>query len=114
MAGGADLDGPLVDYRAKGNRVELAGIVNVDGHDAYHLHLIMADRQERFEDVDCQTFLDVRWQGVIHTPAGDRVAESYFRDYRVVDGLKFAHVINSSTQGIAGHQTIVFERIDVN
>jgi hypothetical protein len=31
----ADLDGPLLDYVAKGTRIELVGMEKVEGHDTY-------------------------------------------------------------------------------
>src|ERR1700730_7352125 len=35
----ADMDGPLIDYAAKGTKVELEGVEPVEGHDAYKLKL---------------------------------------------------------------------------
>ena len=37
----SDLDGPLVDYATKGNKVELEGVEKVENHDAYKLKLTM-------------------------------------------------------------------------
>jgi hypothetical protein len=35
----ADVDGPLIDYKEKGNKIELVGKEPVKGTDAYHLRL---------------------------------------------------------------------------
>jgi len=39
----ADLDGPLVDYAAKGTKVELAGMEKVEDRDTYKLTLTMKE-----------------------------------------------------------------------
>ena len=41
----SDLDGPLVDYAAKGNKVELEGVEKVENHNAYKLKLTMIGGQ---------------------------------------------------------------------
>jgi len=41
----ADLEGPLVDYAAKGTQIALEGIEPVDGHNAYKLKLTLKERQ---------------------------------------------------------------------
>ena len=113
-AASADIDGPLIRYRAKGNRVELAGIDTIQGHPAYRLRIVMKDGQERVDDVDCLTFLEVRWQGVVHGPNGDTVYESYFGDYRRVDGVMFEFAITSGVKGEPPNQRIVLDKVEVN
>src|SRR4029077_11706510 len=41
----SELDGPLVDYAAKGNKVELEGVEKVEGNNAYKLRLTMKGGQ---------------------------------------------------------------------
>ncbi len=114
LASSADIDGPLIDYQSKGNRVELMGIEQVDGSDAYRVRVTKTNGDVLYADIDCGSFLQVRWQGVIHSPDGDHIAESYYRDYRSVHGVMFAFSITSSTQGQPSHQHIVLEDIELN
>ena len=108
MAGSADLDGPLLDYKARGNRVELAGKEKVDGRDAFKLIVTMQDGTIRNEFIDAKTYLDVKWEGTV----GGEKMESYFHDYRKVKGLAYAFTIDSS--GANFKQKLVFHRIEVN
>ncbi|HEY3742531.1 MAG TPA: hypothetical protein VGL53_21930 [Bryobacteraceae bacterium] len=108
LAGSADLDGPLLDYKSRGNRVELKGKEKVEGRDAYKLLVTMKDGTERTEYIDAKTYLDVKWEGTV----GGEKMESYFRDYRKVKGLAYAFTIDSS--GAHFKQKLVFTRIEVN
>jgi hypothetical protein len=114
MSGGADIDGPLLDYKAKGNKVELQGKEKVEGRDAYKLMVTMADGQVRYEFIDCETYLGTKWQGKIAGGDKDFDVESYFHDYRRVDGVMFAFAIDSNTVGDPNKQKLVFDKVEVN
>src|SRR5260370_30997298 len=53
----ADFDGPLVDYKAKGNRIELAGKEDFDGKPAYRLKLTSQNGEARFYLFHASSFL---------------------------------------------------------
>jgi hypothetical protein len=114
MAGGADIDGPLVDYKAKGNQIELEGKEKVAGSDAYKLKITQNDGAVRYDFIDANSYLEVKWQGEIE--AGDKkfVAESFFTDYRAVNGVMFHHQIDSDTIGTPYKQKLVFDKVEVN
>lgn len=114
MAGGADIDGPLVDYKAKGNQVELEGKEKVDGKDAYKLKITQNDGQVRYDYLDASSYLEVKWQGEIEAKDKKFVAESFFTDYRPVDGVMYHHAIESDTIGTPYKQKLVFDKIEVN
>jgi hypothetical protein len=114
MAGGADIDGPLLDYQAKGNRVEFNGKEKLDGHDAYKLTVTLNNGQVRNEYIDCETNLGTKWAGKISNAGKDFDVDSLFSDYRKVDGVMFAFQIDSETIGTPFKQKIIFDKIDVN
>jgi hypothetical protein len=114
MAGGADMDGPLVDYRTKGNRIEFVGKVKVEGKDAYKLIVSIKDGQVRTDYIDCDSLLEAKWEGKIADRVKEYSVESYFRDYRKVDGLMYAFVVDSETLGTRFKQKIVFDKVEVN
>jgi hypothetical protein len=85
----SDLDGPLVDYAAKGTQLELVGVEKVENRDAYNLKLTMKNGQSLHVWIDARTFLEAkiegqprRLDGVFHP------VEIYYRDYRAVSGLE--------------------------
>jgi len=53
----ADLDGPLVDYAAKGTSIELAGMEEVEGRDTYKLKLTMKNGAALYVWIDAYKFL---------------------------------------------------------
>ena len=108
LQGSADIEGPLFHYQEKGNRVELAGKDNVEGHDAYKLLITMKDGTERTDYIDSKTYLELKWEGTV----GGQKMESYFHDYRKVKGLAYAFAIDSS--GPNFKQKLIFNRIEVN
>jgi len=110
-AASADMDGPLVNYREKGNRIELAGIDTVKGAPAYRLKITMKDGQQRVDDIDCSTFLELRWEGVVHGPNGDIVYESYLDHYRRVDGVMYAFEVTSGVKGQPPNQRIELSQV---
>ena len=84
----ADLDGPLVDYAAKGTRIELAGMEKVEDRNAYKIKLTMKDGQSIHVWVDALTFLEKKIEGQPRRLDGvDHPVEVYFSDYRPVSGL---------------------------
>jgi len=110
----ADFDKPLVDYKAKGNSVEVMGKEQVEGKDAYKLKLTLKNGAVRYEYIDTGSYLETKWNGKIMN--GDKEVEfnTMFRDYKTVDGLQFPFTIDTDTVGSDAKQKIVFDKIDVN
>ncbi len=110
----ADIDGPLVDYAIKGNRVELAGIDSTGGRASYKLTVTFPGGQADSYFIDATTFLQTRWQGDRVISGQSTALESVFSDYRPVDGVMFPFRVASRTRGTAQTQELVFETISVN
>jgi outer membrane lipoprotein-sorting protein len=111
----ADLDGPLVDYAAKGTRVELEGNEKVEDRDTYRLKLTMKDGDVQHVWVDKVTFLETKIEGVPRRLDGKyHPVATYFRDYRSVDGLKVPYVLETVVQGVPQKEKIEIEKVAVN
>jgi hypothetical protein len=104
LAASADIEGPLVDYQAKGHRIELAGKERIGKREAYKLVIYLKTGENRIDFIDCKSHLEVKWQGLVN----GNMFESYFRDYREVKGLQYAFEIDS------GNQKIVLDKVEVN
>ncbi len=97
----ADLDGPLVDYAAKGTRVELASTEKVEGRDTYKLKLTMKDGHATHVWIDAQTFLEAKMEGQPRRLDGtEHPVEVYFRDYRPVNGLQIPYVLETQVLSV--------------
>jgi hypothetical protein len=110
MEGSADFEGPLVDYKQKGHRIELAGKEKVEKRMAYKLVIFMKNGENRIDFIDCKSYLELKWQGRV----SENVFESYFRNYRRVNGLMYAFEIDSGLLGQPANQKIILEKVDVN
>lgn len=98
----ADLDGPLVDYAAKGTRVDLDGMEKVEGRDTYKLNLMTKDGRALHVWIDAQTFLETKIEGQPRRLDGtEHPVEVYFREYRAVDGLEIPFVLETKVLPIA-------------
>ena len=91
-----DLDGPLVDYAAKGSRVELDGTEKVEGRDTYKIKVTEKSGHAFDVWVDAQTFLEAKIEGQPRRLDGtDHPVEVYYRDYRTVDGLQIPFLLET-------------------
>lgn len=103
----ADLDGPLVDFAAKGTRIELAGMEKVEDHDTYKLKLAMKDGRSRYVWIDAQTFLETKMEGNPRRLDGkEHPVEIYYRDYRSVNGLQIPFVLETKVLPVATTQLV--------
>ena len=91
-----EIDGPLVDYAAKGTQIELAGTEQVEGRDTYNLKLTLKNGRALHIWIDAQTFLETKIEGQPRRLDGKMHAvEVYYRDYRAVNGLQIPFVLET-------------------
>jgi outer membrane lipoprotein-sorting protein len=110
-----ELDGTLVDYAAKGTKLELVGIDKVEGKDAYQLKLTLKGGQVLHEWIDASSFLDVKIEGTPRKLDGKAHAVWIFmRDYRAVDGLQIPHLLETVVKGVPRTEKIQIEKVVVN
>jgi len=121
-----DLDGPLVDYAAKGTHVEMAGTEKVENRDNYKLKLTMKNGKSINVWIDAQTFLETKMEGQPRRLDGVyHPVEVYFRDYRAVNGLQIPFVLETKVLPVtsAGQRSVtppvpvektIIEKVTVN
>lgn len=91
-----ELDGPLVDYSAKGSHVALDGTEKVEGRDTYKLKVTEKTGHTLHVWVDAETFLETKIDGQPRILDGsEHPVEVYYRDYRTVDGLKIPFLLET-------------------
>lgn len=110
----SDFDGPLVDYRQKGNQLELSGKDKVNEKDVWRIKLTTKNNDVRYYLFDADSFLLLKWEGKRKYQGQEFPVESYFSDYREVGGLKFAFAIDSGSSAADITQKIRIEKIDLN
>lgn len=110
----ADIDGPLVDYKAKGNQVELVGEESVDGTGTYKLKITLKDGEVRYYFLDTQSFLAIRTEGRRTVRGMEMDTVSSVGDYRDVDGIMFPFVVQNGARGRPERQTVTVEKVELN
>lgn len=109
----ADMDGPLVDYKKKGHKVELMGKEEADGSDVYKLKVTRESGDVDYYFLDAEYFLPIKVEGK-RTIQGSQVEfELAFGDYKEVNGLLIAHSIETR-KGPGGANTITLDKIVMN
>lgn len=109
----ADFDGPLVDFAIKGYEVDFAGEETIAGRPAKKLLLMNAASEVSFLWVDNETFEIVK-RGVFRVSEDRRVLiETYFQDFRPVDGVLMPHRIETKV-GDRSIYLMVLSHIEVN
>lgn len=111
----ADLDGPLVDYKEKGNQVEYLGHDTVDGDDALRLKVMLKNGDMIYYYLDPDTFLEIRTErrefvrGAVH----DSVAD--LGSYKPVAGVMFPFSVNGGPkEDPTQWQSVTYEKIEAN
>ena len=110
----ADMDGPLVNYKAKGNRVELMGVQKVADQDAWRLKVTLRNGDVQDIYLDLKTHLQIAT--VAHRVVQGKPAEveSELGDYREVGGVLLPHSFETKAEGVSQKQSIRFNKIELN
>lgn len=111
----ADIDGPLVDYKAKGNTVEYMGHDTVDGDDALRLKVTLKNGDILYYDLDPDTYLEIRResQEFIRGSVKEQVTE--YGSYKPVEGVMYPFSMaiwpkSDPTQAL----TVSIDKVEVN
>ena len=119
----SDLDGPLIDYAAKGNKVELEAIERVEGNDCYKIKLTLKSGAVTHAWINAKTFLEAKMEGQPKLVDGVyHPVEVYYRDYRNVNGLQIPFVLETRVlpvrmgqhESAAQSEKTVIEKVNVN
>jgi len=110
----ADFDGPLVDYKAKGNKVELIGKEKIEGTDAYNIKVTLKNGDIRNIYIDADSYLPVREASKRQVRGADQEVETSMGDYKDVQGLMFPMSMESSIKGNPQTQKITVDVVELN
>jgi len=97
-----ELDGPLVDYAAKGSHVELDGTEKVEGRNTYKIKVTAKTGHTFHVWIDAATFLEAKIEGQPRRLDGtNHPVEVYYRDFRNVNGLQIPFVLETRVLPVA-------------
>jgi hypothetical protein len=110
----ADFDGPLVDYKEKGNTVEYLGHDIVDGDDALRLKVTLKNGDLVYYYLDPDTFLEIRKeiQQTIRGSVRERIVD--LGSYKPVGGVMYPFSIAQGSKSNPGSQIFTVQKLEVN
>jgi outer membrane lipoprotein-sorting protein len=110
----ADIEGPLVDWKAKGHQAELAGRETVGGRDTYKLKLTLKAGDVRSMYIDAKTYQLVRTDST-RTVRGRPVRiTTTFGDFKKTGGVLFPRVVEVEAAGRPNRLRVVVDSVEIN
>jgi len=110
----AEIDGPLIDWKAKGSTVEYLGTEDVDGTPAHKLKVVRKNGDVSFVYLDPDHFLEIRVvTGRMRHGAYEEV-ETDLGDYEKAGGVFVPTSIESGRKGAQDKQRIVIDKVEAN
>jgi len=110
----SDIDGSLVDWKAKGHKVELVGKEKVEGTDAYKLRVTLKNGTVRYLYLDADSYLDIKTESKRTIRGTETETEQTIGDYKDVDGLLLPFSMESSAKGSPEKQKMTIEKAELN
>ncbi|MGA7380741.1 MAG: hypothetical protein WBX03_07805 [Terriglobales bacterium] len=111
----SDFDGPMVNYKEKGNTVEYLGHDVVDGDDALRLKVTLKNGDILYYYLDPDTYLEIRRETQEFIRGSVKESASELGSYKPVAGVMFPFSLASGPKNDpTSWQTTTVEKIEVN
>jgi len=110
----ADFEGPLVDWKAKGHKVELVGAATLPGGPAQELKVTLKSGMVRHVWVDDASGQIVKTSSTRKVRGYEVEFEVLYGDYRKTGNVTFAHSIEIAARGRPRKMRIVVENVELN
>ncbi len=110
----ADFTGALVDFRAKGYKLDYLGTEDVDGTEAYKLRVTRPNGDITYVFLDPDYFLEIRTinRRIQHGIPKETVTD--YGDYEQVNGVYFAFAQSSGPNGSSDRQKVQIDKAEAN
>jgi outer membrane lipoprotein-sorting protein len=113
MTEGSDMDGTLVDYKAKGHKVTLVGKEDLAGKPAYKLKVDKKSGKAELIYIDAASFMEVKTVATRKMMGNDMEMETFVSDFQPVGGVLMPRTIDSKSDGNSV-MTITLDKIEPN
>lgn len=112
LQGEAMFEDELIDYKKKGNRVELLGTDDVDGQEAYKLKVTRKDGGVERYFINTDNFLKLKQSSVFKANNREFELLTYYQNYKAVNGVLLPFRIEREFAG--QHRVIDVKAIELN
>lgn len=110
----SDFDGPLVNYKQKGNKVEFVGMDQFEGTDTFKLKVTIANGDVYFYYLDTDYYVPIKVDTKRIIRGAEREYETALGDYKEVAGWYLPHSIETNTKGSQDKSKVVYDKIEAN
>jgi len=110
----AEIDGPLVDWKAKGSVVDYLGTEDVDGTPAYKVKVVRKNGDVSYVYLDPDHFLEIRILTQRTKHGAYEEVETDLGDYEKAVGVFVATSIESGRKGAPDKQRVIIDKVEAN
>jgi hypothetical protein len=110
----AEIDGPLVDWKAKGSTVEYLGTEEVDGTLAHKLKVVRKNGDVSFVYLDPNHFLEIRILTQRMRHGAYEEVETDLGDYEKAAGVFIPTSVDSGRKGDPDKSKIIIDKVEAN
>lgn len=110
----ADLDGALMGYEEDGHQLELIGLEETEGTEAYKIKVTKNNGDVEYYFLDSEYFIPIKVEGSREMQGRVIEFETVLSDYKDVGGLMMPHSIESKPKGAPAGQVITIDTIELN
>ncbi|HET7616969.1 MAG TPA: hypothetical protein VFK20_00565 [Vicinamibacterales bacterium] len=110
----ADIEGPLVNWREKGHKVEYLGIESVDGTDAHKIRVTRRNGDISYMYLDAEHYLEIRIEDIRKVRGAEVETRTDLGNYETVDGLVVPFLFEMGQKGNPNTQKLRITKVEVN
>lgn len=110
----ADLDGVLIGYKEEGHQLELIGLEETEGTQAYKIKVTKKNGDIEYYFLDSEYFIPIKVEGSREMQGRVTEFEVLLSDYKDVGGLMIPHSIEQKPKGAPAGQVITVEIVELN
>jgi len=110
----AEIDGPLVDWKAKQSTLEYLGTEDVDGTLAHKIKVVRKNGDVNFVYLDPDRFLEIRILTQRIKNGAQEEVETDVGDYEKIGGMFVPFSIESGRKGDPDKQKIIIDKAEAN
>lgn len=109
-----DFDGPLIDYKHKGHKIELMGMEKVDGHDAYKIKVGFKSGNVDYYYLDAKTYLPFLVKGTTKVKDKEVPSTTTIDQYIETGGVVIPYYFKFDVESGEGSEVIKVSTVEIN
>ena len=114
MIDDANFDDSLINYQARGNKVEYVGIDQVDGTDAFKLKVTLPSGTVKTYYMDTDYYVPIKIETKRMIRGAEVETETVLGDYKEVNGVYYPYSFETGAKGSQNKAKITIEKIEAN